>query len=173
MDNQDFMLGSTRNQHPDYLIHEEDDPELIDYKNAKTQTHWPTDHGLFCNGEAAKKWIELIGAAKKTIRVLMYCFTDISVAKALIKAKQRGCKVHVCLDKSECEKHRRRSPGKGVDRIYNMLVQEEIDVVTVTGFELEGQCGIMHAKTLIIDKTDMLVGSNNLSRRARERNSSS
>ena len=51
-----------------------------------------------------------------------------------------------------------------------MLVEAEIDVVHVTGFELEGQCGIMHAKTLIIDKTDMLVGSNNLSRRARERN---
>ena len=67
-----------------------DDEELAAYKNAKTQTSWPTDHGLFCNGEAAKKWMELIDRAKVTIRVLIYCFTDIPIAKALIKARSEA-----------------------------------------------------------------------------------
>ena len=55
---------------------EHDDEGIREFKNAKCQTAWKDDHGLFLpNGEAYDKWVELVDRACRSIRILMYTFS--------------------------------------------------------------------------------------------------
>ena len=79
---------------------EHDDEGIREFKNAKCQTAWRDDHGLFLpNGEAYDKWVELIDRASRSIRILMYTFSEPKMAKRIIQARKRGVNVHICLDR--------------------------------------------------------------------------
>ena len=152
---------------------EHDDEGIREFKNAKCQTAWKHDHGLFLpNGEAYDKWIELIDRACRSIRILMFVFSEPKMAKRIIQARKRGVNVHICLDREQYENEEKLKRGRstGILKVYDDLVAAGCHITLVTGFNVDGYSGIMHCKTLIIDKTEMVIGSNNLSKRARHRN---
>ena len=153
----------------DVAISENDDEELRTYKNQKVQTTSnPYACGLFVNRETYDGWIRAIKSAKHRIRVLMYTFTDMTIALELIKKRREGVPVHVCLDQSAYDTEVKNS--KGLYKLFNLLTENDIDVKLVSGFTLDKWTGILHDKVLIVDKTEAIIGSNNLSRRAKERN---
>ena len=122
----------------------DEDEYIREYKNARVQTSWLQDSGLFLNGETFDKWVEFIRRAKKTIRIIIYTFAEMTLAKDLLKRKKEGIKIQICMDRSSYEQHAKRSPNKGVAKIFKMLADGGVDIRLVDGFTLErsGICTI-------------------------------
>jgi len=102
-----------------------------------------------------KEIIKNINQAEAFINIAMYIFTDREIALPLIKARERGVKVRVYLDKEQ------------VDYKYSQsrfLVQEGIKTRVSTNNY------IMHHKFAIIDNRLLLTGSYNWTFSANNRN---
>ncbi len=100
----------------------------------------------------AKEVIRQIDGAKSSIYIAMYFFTSREIAQALVKARQRGVEVRVCLNAADGDY------DKYSKDIY--LRNNGIPVRTIKGK------GIMHNKFCIIDETTILTGSYNWTKRA-------
>ncbi len=97
--------------------------------------------------DGIKKIKQLIGAAKKTIRVAMFTWTRYDLADALIAAGKRGVKIEVILD---------RNSAQGVSApIALKLHKAGIAVRLNQGQEL------LHHKMAIIDDRILINGSAN------------
>ncbi|NCF70752.1 MAG: hypothetical protein GWP59_03515 [Chlamydiales bacterium] len=90
---------------------------------------------------------ELIALAKNSIEVAMYTFTHTELAQELAKAKQRGVKVSVIVEKKQL-----RSYSQGV---VNTFKQANVSLLSLYSQE------IMHHKFMLIDKELLCFGSCN------------
>jgi len=116
---------------------------------AKTEVYF----SLYDNPQ--KEIIKNINQAEAFINIAMYIFTDREIAIPLVKARERGVKVRVYLDKEQ------------VDYKYSqsrLLVQKGIKVRICTNNY------IMHHKFAIIDNRLLLTGSYNWTFSANNRN---
>lgn len=135
-------------------------------------------YGLICEGKVRqvffapdanvqKALMHLIDTEKKKITIAMYTFTDADVAKALIRASERGVTVEVLIDGS-CLQERYNKIGMMRDKkvriyVYDLLKQPA------------GKQGIMHNKFVIfsrnlLDRSVVWTGSYNFTRSAYQRN---
>ncbi|MBI4526494.1 MAG: phospholipase D family protein [Deltaproteobacteria bacterium] len=97
-----------------------------------------------------------INQAQKEILVAVYAFTSDDLAWALIKARQRGVKVQVVLDR---EFDRENAGSKGP-----LLEKNGLAVKRVSGANAgrqERAPGLMHQKFAVIDRKALLTGSYN------------
>jgi len=116
---------------------------------AKTEVHF----SLYDNPQ--KEIIKNINQAEAFINIAMYIFTDREIAIPLVKARDRGVKVRLYLDKDQ------------VDYKYSQsrfLVQKGIRT------RISSNNYIMHNKFAIIDNRLLLTGSYNLTFSANHRN---
>jgi phosphatidylserine/phosphatidylglycerophosphate/cardiolipin synthase-like enzyme len=116
---------------------------------AKTEVYF----SLYDNPQ--KEIIKNINQAEAFINIAMYIFTDKEIAIPLVKARERGVKVRIYLDKEQ------------VDYKYSQsrfLVQKGIKV------RISNNNYIMHNKFAIIDKRLLLTGSYNWTFSANKRN---
>lgn len=104
----------------------------------------------------AKKIVDLIRSAKKTIKVAMFTFTREDFTDELIKAKNRGVDVQVVID-------RRAALGAGV-KVYQKLLENHLNPILSEGD------GLLHHKFLYIDDTILVNGSANWTKAAFNKN---
>ena len=94
----------------------------------------------------AQEIVSEIDKAKDYVYVAMYFFTSRPIAQALIRAKDRGVDVKVCLDEEQLTSEYSKS---------RFLESKDINI------KLIGGSGIMHNKFCIIDDHITLTGSYN------------
>ena len=102
-----------------------------------------------------KEIIKNINRAQASINIAMYIFTDREIALPLIKARERGVKVRIYLDKDQVEYQYSQS---------RFLVQKGIKT------RISSNKYIMHNKFAIIDNRILLTGSYNWTFSANNRN---
>jgi phosphatidylserine/phosphatidylglycerophosphate/cardiolipin synthase-like enzyme len=96
-----------------------------------------------------------LGKAKASIDVAMFSFTSREIAQALLKAKDRGVKIRISLDKAQIKEKFSKSrylSKKGVNVKFHMGI------------------GIMHDKFAVIDDKIVLSGSFNWTVSAEKKN---
>ena len=102
-----------------------------------------------------KETIKNINQAEAFINIAMYIFTDREIALSLIKARERGVKVRLYLDKDQVDYRYSQS---------RFLVQKGIKT------RISSNEYIMHNKFAIIDNRILLTGSYNWTFSANNRN---
>ena len=102
-----------------------------------------------------KAIIKNINQAEAFINIAMYIFTDREIALPLVKARERGVKVRLYLDKDQVEYQYSQS---------RFLVQKGINT------RISSNKYIMHNKFAIIDNRILLTGSYNWTFSANNRN---
>lgn len=116
-------------------------------------------HELYVRNEQAgrqdplnpdKIFVELVQRAKKSLDLAIYDITEPSIINALIQAHQRGVRVRILTDSDSL------SPGRPS--------AEYIQSMVVAGIPIKGdnRTALMHHKFMIIDSSEMLTGSLNL-----------
>lgn len=103
-----------------------------------------------------QKIVKEIKLSKKQILVQAYSFTDPVIAKALIKAKQRGVDVQIIFDKTQA----------GISRKIIELLSKN-NIKPLLDFR---PTGIAHNKVMIIDNSTTITGSYNYTKSAAKRN---
>jgi len=98
------------------------------------------------NGGCQEAVISEITQAQKSIDIAMYSITSREIAQAIVKAKGRGVKVKIVLDKSQILEHFSKS---------KYLINKDVDVKFHLG------PGLMHDKFAVIDDHILLTGSFN------------
>ena len=106
------------------------------------------------SGGATTALVELIGSARKSVRVLAYSFTSKPIAAALVTAHGRGVDVRVVADKS-VETNR---------SVVSTLRESGIPVW------IDREHAIQHNKVLIVDDSIIELGSFNYSAAAEYNN---
>lgn len=106
-------------------------------------------------GGCTEAVVEVLGKAKKTVRVQAYSFTSAPIAKALVEAHRRGVTVEVVLDKSQ-----RSEKYSSADFVAHAGIPTRIDA----------KHAIAHNKIMIIDDETVITGSFNFTKAAEENN---
>src|SRR3989344_3032318 len=88
--------------------------------------------------------VQEVGRAQKTIDIMMYSFTSRPIIQELEKAKERGVKVRILLDKAQAT----QKYAKG-----RYLAQRGFDV------KYDAGKGLMHNKVGIFDGKVLITGS--------------
>ena len=96
----------------------------------------------------AQKIVSAIDNAKSYVYVAMYYFTSRPLAQAIIRAKDRGVKVRICLAGGKDPAYEKYSKSR-------YLIKNDVDVKLIEG------SGIMHNKFCIIDDSITITGSYN------------
>ena len=113
-------------------------------------------HFLPDDQEAHKKLIYLIDTAKKSVRVAMYTWTQKELFSACLKAKMRGVRVDIAIDRS--------STHGASHKIASLLVFEGMHVHNNRGK------GLLHYKWVLIDNHTLAHGSANWTKGAFSKN---
>lgn len=100
--------------------------------------------------DSAKPILDAIGAAKKTLRVKMFTFSDPGLLKAVIAAHDRGVKVWVMLNAA------RRSGEDDNEEIRKALTKAGVKIN-----DSNPEFGITHEKSMVIDDELAFVKSHN------------
>lgn len=100
-------------------------------------------------GEGDTLILDAIAAARTSIRVQAYSFSDRRIQRALGVARMRGVDVEVILDKSDAESYEHHRPVAAV--------------ITAAGIPvwIDASVRIAHNKVMIIDGADVITGSYN------------
>ena len=106
-------------------------------------------------GLIAEEIIKRIDNAQEYIDIAIYSFTHEPIVKAIIRAKKRGAKIRILMDKSQ---------SKGKYSKYKFLLDNALAVTK------DRRAGIMHNKIAIIDRKVLFTGSYNWSKSAEETN---
>lgn len=107
------------------------------------------------NGGAAGAIVREVNQARQSVLVQAYSFTSAPIARALLRAHQRGVRVEVILDHSQQgEKY------SAADFLANAGIKTFIDSAHA----------IAHNKVMIIDEQTVVTGSYNFTRAAEEKN---
>lgn len=126
---------------------------------------FPT-HALVPYDPAEKHIIAAIDAARKTLKIAIYQFDQQGVLEALTRAKKRGVKVSVVLDRGHVYTTGRSHTG-GPRKPRPMIVE-----LVKSGFDLvllKGQAsGIMHNKFLVADDKLLQTGSYNYTQQSED-----
>lgn len=99
--------------------------------------------------------VKAIGEAKQTIRVAAYSFTSKPIAQALLEAHKRGIDVKVVVDKSQA-----KAKYTSATFLANVGIPVRIDY----------KYAIMHNKFIVIDSTNVELGSFNFTSAAEHKN---
>ncbi len=92
--------------------------------------------------------------AHKTIKIIMYTFTNRKIAKALKIASKHNVKIYIIADEKEAKFNRSVIP--------NLAVIKNIKVYILHGNRYKhGGFGKLHAKVSIIDNKTLITGSAN------------
>ncbi len=95
-----------------------------------------------------------IDKAEKGIDAAVYAFTSRPIAQALVRAKRRGVKIRIIIDKKFCTESRFCK--------YKYLVKRRIPVKLVSPPPgPRGRIGLMHNKFAVIDGKVVITGSFN------------
>jgi phosphatidylserine/phosphatidylglycerophosphate/cardiolipin synthase-like enzyme len=97
------------------------------------------------------KLIALIDGAQTSIEIANYTFSVRTIEEALLRAKQRGVRVRLAMDKGQ----------EGQDNVATRLKNAGVDVRFVSGGG--SPAGLQHAKFMLVDKLTLATGSNNWS----------
>ena len=100
--------------------------------------------------------VSLIDQAKESIYVQAYSFTSRPIARALLKAHQRGVKVNIIFDKSQFTSDYHSSAG--------YLIRKGIPSWN------DNQLNIAHNKVMILDQSIVELGSFNYTTSAQKHN---
>ena len=109
--------------------------------------------------------IALINSEQKSIQIATYFFTDVTIANAIIHAKNKNdIKVSIIVDPS----HVLKCPHTQIYRLYKARIPVNV-------FKIPNENGIFHHKFMrfeqnIYNKTLLLTGSFNLTKMAQENN---
>jgi phosphatidylserine/phosphatidylglycerophosphate/cardiolipin synthase-like enzyme len=116
--------------------------------------------GVDCGSQIVQR----IQAARTSIDVQAYSFTDPDIVKALAEATKRGVKVRVVLDKENVANKATAGAAAGRSAVGTLLtvgIPVWIDRIPP----------IAHSKVILIDRNLVIGGSYNYSRAARSKNS--
>lgn len=119
-------------------------------KNISLDICFTPPHSTCANVIAQK-----IAEAQHSIYVQAYGFTSNTIVNELIRAKQRGVKVSVILDKSNCNAKYSK---------IKLLRKHKINI------RIDSISGIAHNKVMIIDNSIVITGSFNFSANADKSN---
>jgi len=97
------------------------------------------------------KLVGLIDGAQESIDIANYTFSVKSIEEAILRAKQRGVTIRVAMDKGQ----------EMADTVASRLSAAGVDVRFVTGGG--SPAGLQHAKFMMVDKLQLITGSNNWS----------
>ena len=100
--------------------------------------------------ESAKPFLDAINAAKKSLQIKMFVFSDLDLLKAVIAAHQRGVKVRVMLNAA------RRTGEDDNEQVRKALEHAGIDVK-----DSNPAFGITHEKSMVVDEALGFVKSLN------------
>jgi len=103
----------------------------------------------------ARRIVEIIGNARKSVRFAAFSFTDDDIGRAMVDAHRRGVEVVGVIEA-------RSVKNKGSE--YRRLRRAGIKVLK------DGNRYIMHNKYIIVDDSIVITGSYNFSNSARKRN---
>jgi phosphatidylserine/phosphatidylglycerophosphate/cardiolipin synthase-like enzyme len=118
-------------------------------------SHAPVEVYFSPNDGATTAIVREIDGARSEILVQAYSFTSAPIAKALLKAHQRGVKVQAILDKSQ--KTQRYSSA-------SFLTNSGIPTF------IDHKHAIAHNKIILIDRAVVITGSFNFTKAAEEKN---
>ncbi len=100
--------------------------------------------------ESSKPFLDAIDAAKKSLQIKMFVFSDLSLLNAVVAAHQRGVKVRVMLNAA------RRDGEDDNDKVRKSLGLAGVEVKDSNpGF------GITHEKSMVVDEEVAFVKSLN------------
>lgn len=123
---------------------------------ATVQLHEATATVAFSpRGQAQNLVVNTVAAAKKTVLVQAYGFSNTAILKALADAKARGVDVRVILDKSND-----RGKYSGASYMANAGIPVWIDY----------KPAIAHNKVMVIDSREVITGSFNFTEAAQNSN---
>jgi len=100
--------------------------------------------------ESSKPFLDAIDAAKKSLQIKMFVFSDPDLLKAVVAAHQRGVKVRVMLNAA------RRSGDDDNKEVRKSLEQASIEVK-----DSNPAFGITHEKSMVVDEAIAFVKSLN------------
>ena len=100
--------------------------------------------------ESAKPFLDAINAARKSLQIKMFVFSDPDLLKAVLAAHQRGVKVRVMLNAA------RRSGEDDNEKVRKALEHAGIDVR-----DSNPEFGITHEKSMVVDEELAFVKSLN------------
>lgn len=129
----------------------------VDFPASAIRPHEPIEAEL----------VKQIDAAAKTLRIAMYEFNMESVWDALHRAKKRGVKIEIVLDRSHVYTTGYEDDGITPRKPKQMvvdLIKEGFDVLLLKG----RLGGIMHNKFMIADDALVSMGSYNYTRQSEE-----
>ena len=125
--------------------------------NSANEQNYPNYQVCFTPGQNCTQLIiNLIDSAKTQIRGQIYSFTSKPIAKALIRARNRGVDVQIIYDQSNQDPHEYS--------LMSFLLKQNIP-----GY-IDSPPGIAHNKVLIIDKNTIETGSFNYTQSAQKNN---
>ncbi len=104
--------------------------------------------------EALDAIIDEINSSEKSIDIAVYDFTSRPIARALVRAKNKGVKIRVILDRSA------NGPGNKYTK-YSFLKENGISVRFAAPHIAWDREGLMHNKFAVIDKSVVITGSAN------------
>lgn len=107
------------------------------------------------DGGIREEIIRQIDTSQEYIDIAIYSFTSEPIAEAIVRAKNRGVRVRILLD---------RLQAAGRYSQYQFLLDNDVRVIT------DVHSGIMHNKIAIIDRRVLLTGSFNWTKSAEEKN---
>lgn len=100
--------------------------------------------------DTGKPIIDAINAAKKSVRIKMFIFSDPDLMKAVIDAKERGLKVHVMLN-----------PARRSGEEENAETRKTLEKAGIEVKDSNPEFGITHEKSLVLDDETAFVKSLN------------
>ena len=106
-------------------------------------------------GGIVEEIVKQIDNAQDYIDIAMYSFTYEPMAEAMIRAKNRGVRIRILMDKGQ---------SQGKYSKYKFFLDNGLAVIQ------DRHAGIMHNKIAIIDGTVLFTGSYNWSKSAEETN---
>jgi len=106
-------------------------------------------------GGIAEEIISQIDNAQEYIDIAIFSFTYEPLAGAIIRAKRRGVKIRILMDKVQAQ---------GKHSVYQFLLDNDMETIQ------DRRSGYMHNKIAIIDGRILFTGSYNWSESAEEGN---
>jgi len=106
-------------------------------------------------GGIAEEIIRQIDNAQEYIDIAIYSFTYEPIAGAIIRAKRRGVKIRILMD---------RRQAQGEHSVYQFLLHNDIETIQ------DRRSGYMHNNIAIMDGRILFTGSYNWSKSAEETN---
>ena len=99
--------------------------------------------------------VDAINAAKTRVVFMAFSYTDKFISQAMIDAHQRGVEVQGVMEAQN---------ANGTGAVFTPLADAGIDILR------DGNCYIMHHKTIIIDDSLVITGSYNFTKSAEKSN---